>query len=218
MKKPFRFLALFMVPALTIGLSILLVACGGDDDGDGNGDEEAAVFESADPASGEVPTGSLITLTFDKDPVNLAATGGTLGGSGKVRTVTADSATIELTWDPDGSKTLTYTLTAADTTAPTQTSASPSDGDSDVDPAAVNASGIVIEFDEDIKRATIEVQADGASVGSWPAERDGGKVTMNPAAGSELVNETTYNVVGEVEDAAGNKTAVDITFTTAAKQ
>ena len=79
-------------------------------------------------------------------------------------------------------------------------------------------SGIVIEFDEDIARTTIEVQADGAKIGNWPAERDGGKVTMNPAAGAELVNETKYTVVGTVEDAAGNESDVSITFTTAAKQ
>jgi hypothetical protein len=216
MKKHLRFLALFMVPALAIGLSTLLAACGSDDEG--GGDDVAAVFQSADPASGSIPKDSIIRLTFDKDPGTLTASAGTVGGAGAARTVTAGAESITLTWDNGGTTTLTYTLTAPDTTAPTLTSSSPADGDADVDPAAVNGSGIVIEFDEDIARTAIEVQADGAKIGNWPAERDGGKVTMNPAAGAELVNETQYTVVGTVEDAAGNESDVSITFTTAAKQ
>lgn len=218
MKKPVRFLALFMVPALAIGLSTFLVACGGDDEGDGGGDE-TALLNTVDPADDStVSEGSIIRLTFDIDPGGLTATGGTVGGSGINRTVTADAETIALSWDNGGSQTLTYTLTAPDTTAPSQTGSDPADGASNVDPAAVNGSGITIDFDEDIKRTKLEVQADGASIGSWPAERDGGTVTLNPAAGSELVNETEYTVVGTVEDNAGNETSVSITFTTAAKQ
>ena len=218
MKKPVRFLALFMVPALAIGLSTFLVACGGDDDGDGGGDE-TAVLSSTDPVDGStVSEGSIVRLTFDIDPGTLTATGGTVGGSGINRTVTADAESITLSWDNDGSATLAFTLTAPDVDAPSLTDSDPGDGDSDVDPAAVNGSGITLDFDEDINRTNLEVQADGSSVGSWPAERDGGTVTLNPAAGSELVNETEYTVVGTVEDAAGNETSVSITFTTAAKQ
>jgi hypothetical protein len=215
--KAFRFLALFMVPALVIGLSTLLTACGGDDDDDGD-DEVDAEFVSADPASGEVAEGSVITITFDSDPGDVVATAGTVAGAGSTRTVTADAESITLTWGDAGSVTLTYTLTAPDTTAPTLTGSTPADGASDVDPAAINSSGIILEFDEDIKKTAVEVQADGASIGSWPATRDAGTVTMTPAGGAQLVNETAYEVVGTVEDNAGNETSVSISFTTAAKQ
>ena len=206
-----------MVPALVIGLSTLLTACGGDDEGDGE-PEVDAVFTSATPASGEVPEGSVIALVFDKDPGTLVASAGTVGGAGANRTVTAAAATITLTWGEAGTVTLTYTLTAPDTTAPSLTDSTPADGASDVDPAAINGSGIILEFDEDIRRTSLEVQSDGVSIGSWPATRDGGTVTLTPAGGAQLVNETSYEVVGTVEDAATNSTDVSISFTTAAKQ
>jgi hypothetical protein len=225
MKTRFRFLALFMVPALAIGLSTFLVACGGDADGDGDGDGDTtpAVFTSATPASGgTIPADSTVTLVFDKDPGTLKASVGTVGGAGANRTVVVpgedgDVVSVVLSWDNDGTTTLTYTLTKADTTAPTLSSSTPGDGDAGVDPEAINADGIVLEFSETIVKTALEVQSGGAKVGNWTATKDGSTITMEPSAGAELVNETEYEVVGSVEDAAGNETDVSVTFTTKAK-
>ena len=225
MKTRFRFLALFMVPALAIGLSTFLIACGGDDDdGDGNGDGDVtAVLNSATPADGAtIPADSNITLVFDVDPGDLTSSAGTLGGAGANRTLKipgadGDVVTANLSWDNGGSATLTYTLTAPDVTAPTLSSSTPDDGDAGVDPEAINADGIVLEFDEDIVKTALEVQSGGAKVGNWTATKDGSTITMEPSAGAELVNETEYEVVGTVEDAAGNETDVSVGFTTKAK-
>lgn len=217
MKKAFRFLALLMVPTLVAALSLTITACGGDDD-DGGGDT-AAKLVSSDPADGAtVPEGSSVKLTFDKDPGTLTATGGKVGGAGAARTVTADAASIVLSWDNGGSATLNFTLAPKDTTPATISSSVPANGAKDVDPAPVNTDGIVITFSENVKVvAGLDVTDGGTKLG-WVASAKDAVVTLKPPKGKELVNEKEYVVSGQVEDGGGNKTDVTVTFTTKAKQ
>ena len=50
-----------------------------------------------------------------------------------------------------------------------------------------------------------------------PAKLKGTKETLELVKGKELDPETTYVIAGKVEDAAGNETDINITFTTASK-
>jgi hypothetical protein len=215
MKKAVRLFALLLVPALVLSVSAFLTACGRDEDGEA----VAAKLVSADPKDGsEVAEGSTITLTFDTDPGEVTANGVKAEGAGTTRRIKADKAKIELAWANGGAATLNYTLTAPDKEPPKLTKSTPADGAKDVDPADVNPpKGIVLEFSEKIAKSTLKLQSDGADLG-WLASPKDNVVTLNAPKGKEAVNEKTYVVVGTVEDVAGNKTEVKVTFTTKAKQ
>ncbi|GIX06745.1 MAG: hypothetical protein KatS3mg115_1148 [Candidatus Poribacteria bacterium] len=131
MNKPFRYLAWLLVPALALTLTTLLTACGGEEEGE----ETAAQLVSADPADGsEIPEGATVTLTFDKDPGTLTATGAEVtGGAGTRRTIKVTAETVTLTWDNGGTATLTYTLLPPDTTPPALVSSTPADGATDLE-------------------------------------------------------------------------------------
>lgn len=214
MKKASRLFALSLVPALVIAVSTWVTACGG-------GEEEEAVaakLTAANPADGsEIPTGATVTLTFDKDPGTVTATGGTVEGTGTTRKLKVTAATVQLTWDNGGSATLNYKLLPEDKEAPKLAKSTPADGAKDVDPADANTNGIVLEFNENIGKATVKVSEGGTDLG-WVASTKEKTVTLKPPKGKELVNEKTYEVSGEVEDVAGNKASVKISFTTKAKQ
>jgi hypothetical protein len=214
MNKASRLFALLLAPALVVAVSTWLAACGG------GGEETAAAAKltAANPADGsEIPTGSIVTLTFDKDPGNVQATGGTVEGAGTTRKLKVTAAKVTLTWDNGGSATLNYKLLPEDKEAPKLASSTPKDGAKDVDPADVNTNGIVLEFNENIGKASLKVSEGGTDLG-WVASTKEKTVTLKPPKGKELVNEKTYEVSGDVEDAAGNKTSVKISFTTKAKQ
>lgn len=214
MNKASRLFALLLVPALVVAVSTWLTACGG-------GEEEvvAAKLTATNPLDGsEIPTGATVTLTFDKDPGTVNATGGTVvEGTGTTRKLKVTAATIQLTWDNGGSATLNYKLLPEDKEAPKLAKSTPADGAKDVDPADVNTNGIVLEFNENIGKATVKVSEGGTDLG-WVASPKEKTITLKPPKGKELVNEKTYEVSGEVEDAAGNKASVKISFTTKAKQ
>ncbi len=92
-----------------------------------------AVYRSASPASGNVMRGGTITVTFDKAPENLAATGAALSGTGATRTLTVDAAQaagalqIVLTWT-GGRQVLNYTVVIPPAAAVGFTSAAPASG------------------------------------------------------------------------------------------
>ncbi|MBM3214816.1 hypothetical protein FJZ36_07875 [Candidatus Poribacteria bacterium] len=212
MKKALRLFALLMVPALVVSASALMVGCGGDDE-----ETAKAKFVSANPADGaEIPTGSVVTVTFDADPGAVTATGGTVEGAGTTRKVTVTAASVTLTWD-GGTQTLNYKLLPQDKDAPKLASSKPADNAKDVDPAGPNADGVVLEFNENISKATVKISEGGTDLG-WVAAAKDKTVTLKPPKGKELVNEKTYKVEGEVIDLAGNKANVSVTFTTKAKQ
>ena len=86
--------------------------------------DDDAVFESAAPGTGgSLTPGSMITVTFDKDPGDVTASVGTVSGKDKTRTITipatqaAGSIMLNLTWGAKGKKALLYTVVIDTTTA-----------------------------------------------------------------------------------------------------
>ncbi len=219
MAKLFRTFALVFAALFALSL---IVGCGGDDEDDG-GEAPAASFSSATPASGDLASNGTITVTFDNDPGDVTASpAGTVAGSGKSRTISGPfpegALALTLSWtNGDGSHTLNYTVTAPDTTAPTVTGGTVSDGDEDVDPAEINDGGIEITFSEEVS-GNIALQTEAGDNVGWLGNVDGTTGTLELVAGKEIGNETTYVIKGTVSDGAGNELAVEITFTTAAKE
>ena len=89
-----------------------------------------AQYSSASPATGNVNPGDTITVTFDKDPGTVNATGAAVTGTGNTRTLTVDAAQaagaleIVLTWT-GGRQVLNYTVVLP---AVAYTSAAPASG------------------------------------------------------------------------------------------
>ncbi len=220
MKLFFRTLAIVMAALLAVSL----VGCGGDDDDDA--DTPDAALESATPASGaELAANGSISLKFDNNPGEVSVTGGgSVSTSGTTRTISPPAAgystgalTITVSWENgDGSQDLTYTVVAADETAPEVTSSDPEDGAEGVDPADVFEDGIEVVFSEPVSGDLMLL--DGDDDLGWESDTDGDTITLTGIAGAELSNETEYTIAGTVEDGAGNETEVELTFVTKAKE
>ena len=217
MTKLFRTLALLLAGFLAVSL---LVGCGESEDAE----EEAAPanFVSAAPPSGsEIAANASITLTFDNAPADVTASAGVATAAGKTVTVagpfTPGPLSLTVTW-ADGTQTLTYTVTAPDTTAPTVTGGTVKDGDKDVDPEAINSDAkIEITFSEEVT-GNIALQTEGGDDVGWLGSVAGTTGTLELVKGKEIGNETTYVIAGKVSDAAGNSLDVSVTFVTKGKE
>ena len=219
MAKLFRTFALVLAALFALSF---IVGCGDDEDTTTATPADAA-FSSATPASGDLASNGSITVTFDNDPGTVTASpGGTVTGSGKSRTIngpfTPGALSLTLTWtNGDGSHTLTYNITAPDTTEPTVTGGTVSDGDENVDPAEINEDGIEITFSEEVT-GNIALQTEAGDSVGWIGKVDGTKGTLELVAGKEIGNETTYVIAAKVKDAAGNEAEISINFTTKGKE
>ena len=217
MTKMFRTFALLLAGLLAISM---LAGCGGGD----NGDEEDAApanFVSATPPGGEIAANGSISITFDNAPADVTVSAGSVTVAGKTATVTGPFTpgplALTVTW-ADGTQTLSYTVTAPDTTAPTVTGGTVKDGDKDVDPEAINTDAkIEITFSEAVS-GNIALQTEGGDDVGWLGTVDADKGTLELVKGKEIGNETTYVIAGKVSDAAGNETEVSITFVTKGKE
>ena len=219
MAKMFRTFALVLAALFALSL---IVGCGGGEEKDD--EPEAAEFSSAAPAGGEtIAANATITLTFSSDPGEVTIAGATVTGSGKTRQVagpfTEGALTLAISWtNGDGSTSLSYTVAAADNTAPTVTGGTVEDGEEDVDPEGINGDGVIeITFSEDVS-GNIALQTEGGDDVGWIGKVEGTKGTLDLVKGKEIGNETTYVIAGKVADAAGNETEVSVTFTTKGKE
>ncbi|MYB94417.1 hypothetical protein F4054_15340 [Candidatus Poribacteria bacterium] len=219
MAKLFRTFALVLAALFALSL---IVGCGGGDEEE----EEAAAaeFSSAAPASGsEIAANATITLTFSSDPGEVTVAGATVTGGGKTRQVagpfTEGALTLAVSWtNGDGSTSLSYTVKAADNTAPTVTGGTVSDGEEDVDPEEINGDGMIeVTFSEEVS-GNIALQTEAGENVGWLGKVEGTKGTLELVKGKEIGNETTYVIAGKVADAAGNETEVSVTFTTKGKE
>lgn len=217
MKLFFRTLAIVMAALLAVSL----VGCGGDDEPE---TPDAAFVEATPASGGELAANGSITIKFDNNPGDVTVSAGSVTTSGKTRTISAPdggfptgSLTISVTWtNGDGSQDLSYTVVAADETAPEVKSSSPKDGAEGVDPAKVFEDGIEVVFTEPV---TGDLSLwDGDDDVGWESSTDGDTITLTGVAGTELGNETEYKIAGTVKDGAGNETEVELTFTTKAKE
>ena len=156
-----------------------------------------------------------ITVTFDNPPENVTVSTGVATVSDNTVTImgpfTPGTLELTITWS-DGSVTLTYTVAEPDTEAPSITGGTISDGDKDVDPSAK----IEIEFSEEVS-GNIALQTEAGDDVGWIGTIEGNKATLELVKGKELDPETTYVIAAKVEDAAGNETDINITFTTASE-
>lgn len=180
-----------------------------------------AAFVSANPkVRSQIDVDDTITLTFDNPPEDVTVNTGTARIIGKRVRITGTfdpgALALTITW-ADGTQTLNYTVRAPDTEAPKITSGSVNNGDTDVDPEALQLGGpIEIEFSEAVTGNIALQTVAGADVG-WRGKVAGKKGTLEFVRGKELGNQITYVIKGKVSDAAGNSTDINIRFTTSPK-
>ena len=181
----------------------------------------SVAFVSVEPKDDtELTVNDTITLTFDNAPDEVTVSVGVATIDGKIVKIagpfTPGSLDLTITWN-DGSLTFTYAVAEPDTDAPDITSGTVSDGDKGVDPNAINSNArIEIEFNEEVSGNIALQTITGADVG-WRGKVEGNKAILELVKGKELGAETTYAtyaIAGKVEDAAGNETDINITFTT----
>lgn len=203
MKLFFRSMAIVM----TALLAVSIIGCGGDDDDDPVA--TVAAFESSTPADGgTLAANGSIKVTFDNNPGTVTVSAGTVEGSGKSRTIKGPfdvgSLALKVDWtNGDDSKTLNFTIEEADETAPEVVSSNPENGAKDLDPAKITE--ITVTFSEVV---TGELKLmEGETDLDWESSADGDTITLKPKnVNQELSNETTYMVIGTVEDGSGNST------------
>ena len=175
---------------------------------------QPVAFVSIEPTiESELTVDGSITLTFDNPPKDVTVSDGVATVSDNTVTIvgpfTPGTLELRITW-ADGSVAFTYTVAEPDTEAPSITDGTINDGDTDIDSSAT----IEIEFSEEVSGNIALQTEDGDDVG-WLGTVEGNKATLELVKGKELDPETTYVVTGKVEDAAGNETDINITFTTA---
>ncbi len=216
MTKLFRHFVLLLAGLLAVSM---LVGCGGD--------ENPVVakplpvnFVSATPVGGEIAPNGTITVTFDNTPGDVAVSAGTIKVRGKTAAITGPFASgplaLRITW-ADGTEVLNYTVIVPCCGTPIVLGGSVNDGDTDVNPESINNEGMIeITFSEEVT-GNIALQTEGGDDVGWIAKVDGTKGRLELVKGRELVNETTYVIVGKVSTADGVETDIKITFATKGK-
>jgi hypothetical protein len=221
MKRTIQTLAMLMAMTLAV---VWIVGCG---------EEEevvlAALTGAVPPDGSEIAANQEITLNFDNAAFNVTVNGTPATGSGKAWRWKGDlaegAATLSVAWENEdasdtGSGSVSYTVKAADTTPPAVVSSDPADGDSDLDPEALNEDGFEIKFSEPVSKVTVDVTIDDEPL-KWTVEQSDDKTTATLVMlkGGELPYESEIVLVVNAEDAAGNKLEdFEITVNTAAKE
>jgi hypothetical protein len=221
MKRTIQTLAMLMAMTLAV---VWIVGCG---------EEEevvlAALTGAVPPDGSEIAANQEITLNFDNAAFNVTVNGTPATGSGKAWRWKGDlaegAATLSVAWENEdasdtGSGSVSYTVKAADTTPPAIASSDPADGDSDLDPEALNEDGFEIKFSEPVSKVTVDVTIDDEPL-KWTVEQSDDKTTATLVMlkGGELPYESEIVLVVNAEDAAGNKLEdFEITVNTAAKE
>lgn len=208
-----RFLILVVV--------VILMGCGGDDDGL---EDVAPIanFVSAAPSGGEIAAYGSITVTFDRPLWDLTVSAGTVTVAGETATIAGPfppgPLALTLTW-ADGTQVLNYfVFSLCCAVPPVIVGGTVRDGDKDVDPDAINSDGkIEIEFSEDIT-GNIALQTEGGEDVGWLGKVEGNTATLELVKGRELKRETAYIIKGKVQTAAGEFWDVSIAFVTKAKE
>lgn len=223
MKKLLRISALITAALMVF----VMVGCGGDDEEEK--DTTAPTLVSASPASGaEIAANASIVITFSEKMGSVSVSGGTVTLDGKTATVApaggawaSGSLTVtgeDVAGNALAAATLTYTLKAADTTAPTidDAACSPKNGASGVDPSSV--SEIKIVFSETMGSAKVE--AAGDLDGKVTPEFDGDKtLKLSFLGGFKLGNEMEIEITLSGADSAGNAlSTTKYSFATMAKE
>ncbi len=86
-------------------------------------------------------------------------------------------------------------------------------GEADVNPAPINASGLLFVFNEPVTGA-IKLTDEACADLNWTGTVDDQTAALTPVAGQELANNTVYKVEIDVQDGGGNRFRATITFVT----
>ena len=214
--KLFRSLVLLLTGLLAVSM---LAGCGGDDI---ITDEPIpANFVSASPPGGVIAANGTITVTFDNPPGDVIVNTGTvIKLTGKTATIAGPfklgPLALTITW-ADGTQTLNYKVVGPDCCGLRVVGGTVKDGDTDVDPEAINSDGwIEIEFTEEVT-GNIALQTEAGDNVGWIGKVAGTTGRLELVKGRELTNETTYVIKGKVSDAAGDSINVSVTFVTKGK-
>ena len=89
-------------------------------------------------------------------------------------------------------------------------------GEVDVDPVPINASGLLFVFDEPVIGA-IKLTDEACADLNWAGTVDDRTAALTPVAGQELANNTVYKIEIDVKDGEGNRFRATITFVTIPK-
>ena len=172
----------------------------------------------ATPAKGDISKHRRIIVDFNNNPGNVAASSGTVTGTGKSRTISPPDGgypvgdlVLTIRWG-DGEHTFFYTVVAGDETPPEIVSSNPKNREKDVDPAVLLENGIRITFSERVIGNLILLEGND-DIG-WSDTFNGNIATLKGNARQALRNNTKYKIIGTVSDGAGNELKVNITFTT----
>ena len=213
-------------------LILLIVTClvisGCGSDGEIETTPVAKLLSTDPPSGSRITAHTWITLTFDNPPVDLVVSHGAAAISGKTVTVSGpfDRGRLNLTvtW-ADGTQTLTYLNPFCCATPPRISGGTIEDGDTDVDPDAINSAGkIELLFSEDVT-GYISLQTKVALQGvlkridlGWHGRFEENRGILELVEGREIDYATTYIIAAKVADDRGNEAGFEITFTTIAKE
>ena len=89
-------------------------------------------------------------------------------------------------------------------------------GEDDVNPAPINASGLLFFFGEPVTGA-IKLTDEACADLNWTGTVDDRTAALTPVAGQELANNTVYKVEIDVQDGGGKRFRATITFVTKPK-
>ena len=180
---------------------------------------QPVAFVSIDPTvESALTVDGTITLTFDNPPKDVTVSEGEATITDNTVSITGPftpgTLALKVSW-MDGSLEFTYTVAEPDTKPPSIAGGTLSDGDEGVDAEAINRGALIeIEFSEDVS-GTLALQTEAGDDVGWISKIESNKATLELVKGKELAPETIYVIAGKVEDAAGNETDINITFTTA---
>ena len=187
-----------------------------------------AIKVMVNPASGGyIPSNAEFALTFDEGVIAVTVNDTPASGSGLNWKWSAQpslpygSVALKIKWtnrDGSGGGATVGPYEVADNGGepPVITVGTVSDGDTDVDPAPINAGGLRFDFDEPVT-GTIKLTDEAGADLNWIANVADQTATLSAVAGQEMANETTYKVEIDVKDGAGNANRTTITFVTKAK-
>ena len=181
-----------------------------------------------DPAPGDglISPATVFTLTFNQEVMAVWLSDTAALGSGLVWEVSPPlqegaGQTLNIKWENQDGSTDTkrvgpYEVLHVHGDPPQVTNGTVVDGEVNVDPAPINASGFRYDFDEPVT-GTIKLTDEAGVDLNWFASVFNASARLTVIAGQELVHETTYKIEIDVRDGSNHRTQVTITFVTKPK-
>ena len=179
-----------------------------------------------DPCIPVLPHGQF-ALTFDEGITAATVNDTPATGAGRnwmvMPGLEVGTARLNIEWfNRDGSRGATtigtYVVRAAPEVleSPAITGGTVRNGEADVNPAPINASGFLFVFDEPVIGA-IKLTDEACVDLNWTGTVDDWTAALTPVAGQELANNTVYKIEIDVQDGGGNRFRATITFVTKPK-